>query len=348
TVEVQSGGQGDWVPAVVGMRFGEGTSICVGFKSGTILEFGDSSMVMLKDLAQVRVDRLFKDENAIDAQLSLTVGRVAVHVRKQEIRSEFRVSTPKLTAAVKGSFLDFEKSPDYGVQVYSAYGDIVVTDLWGASQQIGETMSAAEEAALVAQQAVHWNDDVRGAGSQTGKELATMILRQLGYTITEMPQDETLKMLLEQIPPDAPTYIRRQIGRSVEASAYSIDNSGKLRTGGNLPANAQSGRSVALNSVEQPTGWNESSEVGYGGIGDSGVATQWTSPVRLDDMSRESSLPAYSGSQFGAACDQLYAMGYSGLAYYLRNDGSTCAAVDDASCFSSSYSSQPAKVEWMW
>ncbi|MDQ7781121.1 MAG: hypothetical protein RDV41_15610, partial [Planctomycetota bacterium] len=42
TVEIQSGGQGDWVPAVAGMRFGEGTNVCTGFKSGAILQFGDS------------------------------------------------------------------------------------------------------------------------------------------------------------------------------------------------------------------------------------------------------------------------------------------------------------------
>ncbi len=132
-VKVKPAGNSDWVPAVVGMRFGEGSSVCTGFLSAVLLQFGDMSVVLLKDLTQVVVDKLLRDTNAVEAKMSMGVGRAKVFVKKQEVRAEFRVSTPRMTAAVKGSFADLETSPDYGDTVHGASGDVQVTN------QLGET-----------------------------------------------------------------------------------------------------------------------------------------------------------------------------------------------------------------
>ncbi|MDQ7779616.1 MAG: FecR domain-containing protein [Planctomycetota bacterium] len=129
TVEVCPAGKGEWVQAVAGMRFGEGSKVSTGFKSAVLLEFEDSSVVLLKDLTQVTVDRLFKTANAVEAGIRMDVGRVRVFVKKQEIRTDFRVSTPRLTAAVKGTLLDFETSPDLGDTICAYSGSTALLNL---------------------------------------------------------------------------------------------------------------------------------------------------------------------------------------------------------------------------
>ncbi|MDQ7780617.1 MAG: hypothetical protein RDV41_13065, partial [Planctomycetota bacterium] len=119
---------------------------------------------MLKDLAQVTVDTLFKDANAVEGKLTLTVGRVGVYVKKQEIRTECRVSTPRLTAAVKGSFLEMENSPDLGVLVLTALGDIGVINEFNIERQIGESVSPQRERAILRDRLMLWRKELGRRG----------------------------------------------------------------------------------------------------------------------------------------------------------------------------------------
>ncbi|MDQ7779613.1 MAG: FecR domain-containing protein, partial [Planctomycetota bacterium] len=320
TVEVQSGGQGDWVPAVVGMRFGEGANVCVGFKSGIILQFGDAGVVMLKDLAQVKVDRLFRDASAVDAQLSLTVGRAAVYVKKQEIRTEFRVSTPKLTAAVKGSFIDMTNAPDYGLFIGRSFGEISLTDIYGVEYRIGESVSRDSELGFVAQAIRNWTGEYQCLDRMSTDTLLQMI-RDVDGVPAEQPSGPGVDLLRWAIDPYGPESDWNPTGHGWQPAPFSgFDDLG-----------------VFPNTDWSPVpGWRPAQ-----------VETT-DSPASGQEAYQSGLLPAYGGSQFGAQVDQLAAMGYSGLAYYLRHDGATCPAVADVSCFSSSYSSQPAKVEWMW
>ncbi|MDQ7779614.1 MAG: hypothetical protein RDV41_07875 [Planctomycetota bacterium] len=340
TVEVQPGGQGDWVPAVLGMRFGEGTNVCTGFKSGVILEFSHSGVVMLKDLAQARIDRLFRDANAVDAQLSLTVGRVGVYVKKQEISAEFRVAAPRLTAAVKGSYLDMESSPDYGIFVLEAYGDIgaVVRNAGTTPVSIGEHVAPEQERQIVANRIATWN-----AGSdnvQTGRDLATMILRQLGYTVSADEWTPEKPGEKEMSGKELSTMILRQLGYTVPSDD---GGAGQLRDALTRPYEPLS--DSGTHTGDRPPTWFLAEGTSTPGF-DEWLAIQ--NPATANNNAISSGLPAYSGSQFGAQCDQLYGMGYSGLAYYLRNDGATCPALADIECFMCEYYSDPAKMSWMW
>ncbi|MDQ7779615.1 MAG: FecR domain-containing protein [Planctomycetota bacterium] len=138
TVEIQASDKDKWVPAVVGMRFGEGSKVCTGFQSAVLIEFGDSSIVLLKDLTQVTIDKLYKDANAVEAKMNMEVGRARVFVKKQEIRTDFRVSTPRLTAAVKGTAIEFETSPDYGDSVNGFSGDTELQNEVNELLNVGE------------------------------------------------------------------------------------------------------------------------------------------------------------------------------------------------------------------
>lgn len=137
-VEIQASAKDKWIPAVVGMRFGEGAKVCTGFESAILLEFGDFSVVLLRDLTQVTIDRLFKDANAVEAKMNLEVGRTRIFIKKQEIRSDFRVSTPRLTATVKGTALEIETSPDYGDVVNGFSGNIELQNEVNELLNIGE------------------------------------------------------------------------------------------------------------------------------------------------------------------------------------------------------------------
>jgi hypothetical protein len=95
---------GEWQPVVAGMRLGAGTQISTGPFSSVHLLFPDRSVMILKEMTEVRINVLIRQGNGLKAQIVLKIGEVSSQVDpKKVVSSDFSVSTPIATASIRGT-----------------------------------------------------------------------------------------------------------------------------------------------------------------------------------------------------------------------------------------------------
>jgi hypothetical protein len=112
--EYRDSEEADWAAAKKGQAVEPGGTLCTGFDSKVIVRFPEKSTLELGSLTQVSISAFFKAKKELEARLKVTVGSVRVRVQRGEIQSDFQVSTPHTTTAVKGT--DWEVITSY-------YGD---------------------------------------------------------------------------------------------------------------------------------------------------------------------------------------------------------------------------------
>lgn len=112
--EYRPSAEGDWVTAKAGQEVQPGGALCTGFDSKAIVRFPENSSLEVGSLTEVEISTFYTAKKELEARLKVTVGFVRVKVQRGEIKSDFQVSTPHTTTAVKGT--DWEVLTSY-------YGD---------------------------------------------------------------------------------------------------------------------------------------------------------------------------------------------------------------------------------
>ncbi len=94
---------GKWVKAVIGMEIKEGMKICTGEGSSAVLAFGTNAIAILssESLAEIRVLECTQDGLKVDIFIDPGVAQVSVK-QLQQLHTDIQVSTPRLTASVRG------------------------------------------------------------------------------------------------------------------------------------------------------------------------------------------------------------------------------------------------------
>ncbi len=104
-VEVKLPGSKEWIPAKVDMRLGQGAEIQTSLFSWVDLRLANDTTTRLDSVTRMRVDRYLQDATAIRTTLHVRSGTVAAVVNKGKLKSDFRITTPRSTASVRGSEL---------------------------------------------------------------------------------------------------------------------------------------------------------------------------------------------------------------------------------------------------
>ena len=114
-VEVKEPGK-NWEKAFSGSYIPEGTIVSTGFRSETKLDLGNSSIILIKQLTRMSVDKLVIKKEKVSTKLNLKLGRIKAEVKTSErLKHDFKLITPVSTAAVKGTV--FEASAHGNLEV---------------------------------------------------------------------------------------------------------------------------------------------------------------------------------------------------------------------------------------
>lgn len=129
-VDVLIGGR--WQKAAVGMEVGDNTKIMTSVSSSIRID-NRTGHFIVKELSMVTYQEK-TTEKALDQKVSIEVGKVRVRFTKaQNVRSSFRVQTPRGTASVRGTYEDVSYYPSAGMNVDVLEGLIDVGDNNGNS-----------------------------------------------------------------------------------------------------------------------------------------------------------------------------------------------------------------------
>ncbi len=114
-VEFRTDSKSPWEAAAPGKKLRAGSQVCTGVSSEVILSFGDGSAAIVRELSMLTVIAFELRGDELIAQVKINPGVCEVSVKElPQYRTNFEVSTPRLTASVRGSVGHFE-----------AYGDEV-------------------------------------------------------------------------------------------------------------------------------------------------------------------------------------------------------------------------------
>jgi len=117
TVEVKLTPEADWQLAQVGMKIPQGATLCTGVKSKVDLDFDGHSVVTIRRPSVVTVARFLLSERAVETRLHLKVGSLRAGVVKERIASDFKISTPAVTASARGTEIADVTHSDRGTEV---------------------------------------------------------------------------------------------------------------------------------------------------------------------------------------------------------------------------------------
>ncbi|GEM_PF-3857079 len=103
-VEYQAAPKTEWKVAQVGDILPVGTKLCTGVDSGAVLAFGTNSVAMLQQASMMNIAAFEMKGDELVAQVKIDPGVCSVSVKQlAQFQTDFQVSTPRLTASVRGS-----------------------------------------------------------------------------------------------------------------------------------------------------------------------------------------------------------------------------------------------------
>jgi hypothetical protein len=106
TVEVKEPGATDWKPGQRGQTLERRTMISTGFKSGALIEIGNSTL-NVQPLTRLSLEELAAADKNEQVNLSLRTGRIRANVKPPVGGSlEFTVKSPTATASVRGTVFE--------------------------------------------------------------------------------------------------------------------------------------------------------------------------------------------------------------------------------------------------
>ncbi|SIQ89929.1 FecR family protein [Alkalispirochaeta americana] len=142
-VEIRTDSSAPWITAVEGMTIPLGATISTGFNSLAEVTVGPATL-QVRALSRMRLDELIEQEGVVQSDLHLQVGRVRADVRSAEgLRSEFRLSSPIATAAVRGTSFEFD-----GTTVQVESGSVQLANQYNEAVPVGtgeSTSSTGDE-----------------------------------------------------------------------------------------------------------------------------------------------------------------------------------------------------------
>lgn len=118
TAEVQLTRDGPWQPAQAGMKLAAGAVITVGVKSVLELDFDGHAVVVVRRPSILRVDRFLLSNQAVETRLHLKVGSLRAGVVKEQVASDFKVTTPKVTLSARGTEIADITHDERGTEVH--------------------------------------------------------------------------------------------------------------------------------------------------------------------------------------------------------------------------------------
>lgn len=103
-VDVQADPKSNWKPAQQGDVLPVGAKLCTGIDSGAVLAFGTNSVAMVREASMMDIVSFGMNGDELVAQVKVDPGVCSVSVKQLEkFKTDFQVSTPRLTASVRGS-----------------------------------------------------------------------------------------------------------------------------------------------------------------------------------------------------------------------------------------------------
>jgi hypothetical protein len=107
TVEVKTPAEAQWSPAVRGQALARTTLVSTGFKSGALIDIGNSTL-SVQPLTRLSLEELIRAGENEKVDVNLRAGRVRANVKPPVGgRTEFTVRSPTATASVRGTSFEF-------------------------------------------------------------------------------------------------------------------------------------------------------------------------------------------------------------------------------------------------
>lgn len=102
--EVCFDGRSAWGPVVKGMAIPVGSQLCTGAGGFVWLAFGTNSVAFVREGSLFRIDSFGMEGDELVARVHIDPGIASVSVvQREQFLTDFRVSTPRLTASIRGS-----------------------------------------------------------------------------------------------------------------------------------------------------------------------------------------------------------------------------------------------------
>lgn len=171
---------GSWTAATVGTVIDENTVISTGFSASAVLEYAGST-VEVEQLTRMAFENMVENDDGVETEISLSVGRMSANVRKSEGREQnFQVRSPISTAAVRGTEFTFDgelvEVQEGIVALRNAYGQ-QRSILGGQRSRVSGRVGVPTDPAAEAQQqsatstaATGGDGDGDGATTTTGRQ----------------------------------------------------------------------------------------------------------------------------------------------------------------------------------
>ena len=117
TAEVKLTAEAAWQSVQQGMKLPVGATICTGVMSRVDLDFDGHAVVTISHPSIVRVDRFLMTDKAVETRLHLKVGSMRAGVVKEQIASDFKISTPVVTLSTRGTQIADVTHSERGTEV---------------------------------------------------------------------------------------------------------------------------------------------------------------------------------------------------------------------------------------
>ena len=173
-VEIRTAPNDAWAALEEGMTVPVGATISTGFGASAIIQVGPAARLEVSALSRLTLEELIEREGLVESDLHLGVGRVRADVEAVEgVQSDFNLSSPVSTAAVRGTSFEFD-----GVNVRVFQGRVNLSNRFNQSTTVsdGESSSAT-------------GDDDPTSGDQSLEEESSVNIYTAG--VEERTESET-------------------------------------------------------------------------------------------------------------------------------------------------------------
>lgn len=135
-----------WAKLEKGVTLQKGAMVQTGIKSHVLLQFGESTKVLVRPSTFAVINEAYLERNALRGDVRVDVGSVHVDAeRGKDPNLEFKVTTPQGTAAVRGTRLGVRTSPE-GLEAFSEKGITDINTIFGYEYKLGLHLSRLHSA----------------------------------------------------------------------------------------------------------------------------------------------------------------------------------------------------------
>ncbi|MEK7865265.1 MAG: hypothetical protein AAB434_01190 [Planctomycetota bacterium] len=218
-VEYQAAPKTPWKAAQVGDVLPVGTKLVTGVESAAALAFGTNSVALVRQVTTLDITAFGMEGDKLAAKVKIDPGVCTVSVKQlAQFQTDFQVSTPRLTASVKGTVVTTIANGGYGEPADSAEAEqnsIVVDLLNGLTNTVAQGGNATENNLDVGENALA--DAVFTAvdglaGNETDANLASTTSQSTDITGSGLTGPGTSSIIANTTPPPAePTFPDAQL-----------------------------------------------------------------------------------------------------------------------------------------